>query len=252
MVGQQQTSAKEFLGSIDLKPQQLAHPSARSLVAEPTGIDPESLEIFLRQINSSQLSIATHILAKIRQLQSRANLIGQPSSLCVKALGQIQHEVTDGIGRAAAIVLELGERLVPLDPPILPKGIEQCEERLAGDLEPLDRGPECSENGMSTGRSLVITLHEPCFPFVQPPQAFRIVHDPVGEIIGEAAIGVEVVEILAKSPGREQPADDEVLVMGERQSASEPLSIAKRVSNRSGLFVGVPATPCAARCVGTN
>ena len=66
LVDQRQASLKELLGAVDFEPQQFAHASARSLVAEPILIDAESFEIFPWHIDSAHLSIATYILAKIR------------------------------------------------------------------------------------------------------------------------------------------------------------------------------------------
>ena len=101
--------------------------------AEPTAI-------LRREVDPPQREVARHILQKVDELEPGADVVAERDGLVVvKAAQDTEHEAAAGIGRVDAVVVEVIPRLVLGDPLVDSVRLDQPQERLARQVERVDR-----------------------------------------------------------------------------------------------------------------
>ena len=106
----------------------------------------EPLHRILREVDAVAVEdVAPHVLPEVGQLQRGAGAIRQPLALLVAVATHIQDEPADRIGAPAAVIDQLIEVIVTIDPLVLFERVDQIQERLNRDLMPPDRSGQCHE-----------------------------------------------------------------------------------------------------------
>ncbi len=102
---------------------------------------------------------------------------------------------------------------------VLAEGGQEVGESLFRDVEFADGPGQGYEHGMA--RAAVVAGIEVGFPFVEEEKRGLGVAGFVSEVVGDAAVGVNVVKMLAQALGKEPSGDGEIFVMG----AGEALAV---------------------------
>ena len=76
------------------------------------------------------------------------------------------------------------------------------------------------------------------FPPVQQGQAPLRVARLVGQVVGPAAIGVDIVEMLPQAPGQQPTGDGEILVVPPGQPPAVPAALAAARAARAAWLPG--------------
>ena len=123
-----------------------------------------------------------------------------------------------GIGRIAAVGEDVVESLEASDGLVLAESDEEIGELVLGDFELPDGLGQGDKNGMA--RIAVVAGLEFGLPLVEQGQGGRRITDFVAEIVGDAAIGVDVEEILTEMFGQKPGGDGEIFVVGAGEVAA--------------------------------
>ena len=194
----------------------------------------EAAAMGLRQIDPPPGPVQGHVLAEVGQLQPGADRVGQPRPGLIVASPEVKDQAADGVGRVAAIVEHLVGRLVAIDLLVLPEGRQEIDERVGRDRELADRLGQGDEHRMA--RLALVAFAKLTLPPVQQGQALPGIAGLVGQVVGPAAVGVDVVEVLPQLAGEQQAGDGEVLVMPLGQPpAIAPGLAERRAFGRAGL-----------------
>ena len=95
--------------------------------------------------------VALEVLPEIGELQRGAHGVGCAVALIVRAAGHAQHQPSDRVRRAPAVVHQLRPRRVALRVDVLAKGGEQILEQLDGKRAGTDGVAEGEEDGVGLG-----------------------------------------------------------------------------------------------------
>ena len=119
--------------------------------------------------------------------------------------------MADGIGRIAAIGQDVLESLEAADTLVLAESDEEIGELMFRDGKFSYCFGEGNEDGMA--RDAVVASIELKLPLVEQRQGASGIADFVAKIVGDAAIGIDVQEILTKLLGEEPGGNGKVFVM---------------------------------------
>ena len=126
--------------------------------------------------------------------------------------------MSDGIGGVLAVGQDVIESLEAGDGLILTKGDEQVGEFVFGDVEFADGIFQRDEYGMF-GWAFVAGVKF-TLPLVEEFEGGGGVADFVAEVVGDAAVGVDVEEMLAQAAGKKPAGDGEILVVGAGEAGA--------------------------------
>ena len=178
----------------------------------------EATKIFERQIDAALGVVDADILPEVGELQCRAGEVGKLLALGVTVSAEVEHEMADGIGRVAAIGQDVVERFEARDGLILAEGAEQIGELVFGNVELADGFGQSYEHRMFGGA--FVTGVEFALPLVQQFERGGNVADFVAQVVGDAAVGVDVEEMLAQAAREEPASHGEVFVVRASQSGA--------------------------------
>ena len=232
---QRQPAPQIAFRQIDLGGQQAAESVVDLPPREHLGRVAEAALLRHRQIDAAHFVVACHVLPEIGQLQARADRVRQLRPLARMALAQVENQPADRVGRVAAVVGQLGQIVVAADPLILTKGHQKIDERVDRNVKPPDGLRQGDKNRVPDLARIAIA--ELFFPPVQQCKAFLRFARLVGQVIGPAAVGIDVIKMLPQ-PSRQEPTDDsEVLVVpsGEQAAVLSPLRRTKGLGD-SGFW----------------
>src|SRR5581483_3043731 len=105
--------------------------------------------------------------------------------------------MSHGIGRIAAVSEDVLERLVTAYALVLAKSYQQVSKSLLGDLAGMYGLSQCYKNWMPGGAG--ITGLQLRFPIVQELERLGGIANLVAKVVGNSAIGVNVVEMLPQA-----------------------------------------------------
>lgn len=111
-----------------------------------------------------------------------------------------------GIRGVAAIPQHLIECIEAGDGLILAERAEQVRKFVFGNIEPADGFSQGDQNRMSW--HTVVTSVELAFPLLKQFEGGGAVADFVAQIVGDAAVGVDIEKMLTKPAGRNQLATE--------------------------------------------
>ena len=153
---------------------------------------------------------------------------------CVAIAAEIQNQAADGIRRIDAVVEHGIPSGVAFHGLILPEGFQQIGEGLLGNIFGDDGLTQGDEDGMR--RIAVVAGVQFLLPPIEQLRARDGVRNFVAEIVGPAAIGVDIVEMLVEFLG-EQPGDDiEILVVMRGEPARVLLRGFRRAARGRGVL----------------
>ena len=178
------------------------------------------------KIDAVDVGITSNILPEVGELQSRADRIRPLGVPFAELAADVKHQSADRVGTASAVIAELIERVVSLNPLILLEGGDQILERLPGDLAFLDRLLQCDKHGMPGGTGVAISQFAP--PPVQEFQRSFGSLDFIPQIIRPAAEGIDAVEVLMKLFGKQPGDDGEVFVVDFGELGAVGLGLGER------------------------
>ncbi len=192
-----------------------------------------ALQRFERDVNAVLLQIDRHILPEIGQLKRGAGGVGEPDALGIGVSAQAQHQPADRVGRIAAVGEQVLVGRIARHGLVLHEGADQIGERLLRNLMPVDRAAQSDEHRMAgaPGVHLIQLLAPPG----QQAQALLLVADLIAQVVGPAAEGVHVIEILVQALGQQKADDVEVLVVMGGQPARVSFRVGDVVAGGHGL-----------------
>ena len=179
---------------------------------------PKRLHVFEGEIDAVFCVVDADILPEIGELEGGTGLVGEGETLGVAIAAGIEDDAADGIRGVAAVAEGIGHGGETGDGLILAEGDEQIGEWLLGDVAGADRFGEGDEDGM-TGLAAIAGV-ELFTPEVEQGEGLFGIADLVAEVIGNAAVGVDGVEVGAEAAGEEPGGDVEILVMGIGETAA--------------------------------
>ena len=151
-------------------------------------------------------------------MQGGAGEVGKLLALGVAVSAEVEHEMADGIRGVAAIGQDVVESFEAGDGLILAEGDEQVGEFVLGNVEKADGFRERDEDGML--RDAFVAGVEFALPLVEQFERGGGVADFVAQIVGDAAVGVDVEEMLAQAAGKKPAGDGEVFVVGAGEAGA--------------------------------
>ena len=193
------------------------------------GIAPQ---IFERQIDSAFGVIDAYVLPEVCQLQCGASVVGKLLALGIVIAAEVEDEMSDGIRRIAAVGENVVESFEAGDGLVLAEGDEEIGKFVLRDVELVDSLGQGDENRMA--RIALVAGVEFGLPFIEQGQGGRGVADFVAQIVGDAAVGVDVEEILAQVFGQKPGGDGKILVVGAGQVAAVFVGFFERGSGCAG------------------
>src|SRR5262249_27432044 len=113
-----QAALEPVTSALHLEAQQLAECRCIALQSDVLLIDTKLLQILDRKIQAPLGIVSRNVLPEVCQLQRRAREIREPLTLGIAIAAYIEHQMTHGIGRVAAIAQQVvkaritGNRLV--------------------------------------------------------------------------------------------------------------------------------------------
>ena len=176
------------------------------------------------------------VLPEIRQLQRRAGRVRERLPLRVAIAAQVQHQPSHRVGRIPAVSEHILVGAVAHYGLVLHERPDQVGEWLLRQLVPRRGLLQRHEHRMRRP-ALVHPLQLPAPP-LQQPQALLRVADLVAQVVGPAAEGVHVVEVLVQPARKQERHHVEVLVVARGQPARVFLGFLPRYRCGPGL----PAT----------
>src|SRR6185312_3248694 len=97
-LNQRKTALEPFTGALDLKLHQGDELGCGAALSNLFPADSKTAQVLQRQINAAFLIIHRNVLPKIRQLQSRACVVGELLAFGVFVAAKIKHKVANRIG----------------------------------------------------------------------------------------------------------------------------------------------------------
>ena len=188
------------------------------LLGDVVFADFEAAQVFEREIDAALGVIDADVLPEIRQLQRGAGEVGELLALGIAISAEIEHEMADGIRGVVAIGQDVVEGFEARDGLILAEGDEQVGEFVLGNVELAHGFSQRHEYWMF--RSAFVAGIEFVLPLIEEFERGRGVADFVAQIVGDAAVGVDVEEMLAQAAGKEPTGDGEIFVVGAGQAGA--------------------------------
>src|SRR5579859_6264917 len=168
-----------------------------------------------RDVDAAFLEVARDVLPKISELERGAGGVGKMLAFGVAIAAEIENETADGIRGVDAVVDDGVPVGIALDGLVLAEGLQQVGEGLLRNVFRDDGLTQCDENRVPG--LVVIAGVEFALPPIEKFEGAIRVGNFVAEVVGPAAVGVDVVEMLVEFFG-EEPGDDVeifVVVRGE-------------------------------------
>ena len=187
-------------------------------------------ERFQRNIDAPLFKVACDVLPEIRQLQRRARRIGKPLPLRIAVAAQIKDEAAHRVRRIAAVSEDVVPGGVTVNGLVLAKRDEQIGKRLDGNVERGNGFAQRDKNGVR--RFSCVAIAQFLVPLVQQRQGFGRIGNFISQIVGPAAVGVQIVKMLVQ-PSRKQPGNHvEIFVVMRGEPSGVALGLRDRASGR--------------------
>jgi hypothetical protein len=168
----------------------------------------ETASVHDRQVDATELEISGDVLQEIDELQSGADVVARSNELRVVIEPQeAENEPPDRIGRVPAVLTEIVPAAVFGDSLIHSVGFDQTKERLAGELELLDRRLEHFHHGPR--RPTGVAGLDLALELVECRETIPL--DLVAEDVDETGEAVDRSKVWPQTPWEEQRRDGEVL-----------------------------------------
>ena len=171
----------------------------------------ELTQVFERQIDSTFGVVDGNVLPEVRELQGGAGAIGKLLALGVVITTEVENEMAYGIGGIVAVGehivegVETGDGLVPA------KGEEEVGEFVLRDVERATVSASATKTGWRGAPAIAGVEFR--LPLVEQRERGTRVSDFIAQVVGDAAVGVDVQEILAQFFRQEPGGDGEVFVV---------------------------------------
>src|SRR5579859_1887293 len=170
-----------------------------------------------RDIYAALFEVARNVLPEIGELQSSTSGVGHGLTLFVTVAAKKKNEATDGICGIDAIADHRIPRGVAFDGLVLAERSQQIGKGLPGNIFSDYGFAQSDEDGMR--RAARVTGIKFALPPIKEFEGALFLRNLVAEIVGPAAIGIKIVEMLVQIL-REQPGDDiEIFVMVRSEPA---------------------------------
>ena len=173
------------------------------------GVTPQ---VFERQINSALGVVHADVLPEVGQLQRGAGVVGKLLALGIVIAAQVEDEMPYGIRRVAAVGEHIVEGFETSDGLVLTEGNQQIGKLVFGNVKLLDGFGQGHKNRMA--RIALVAGIEFGLPFIEQGQSRGGVSYFVAQIVGDAAVGVDVQEILTEVLGKKPGGYRKIFVMG--------------------------------------
>ncbi len=145
------------------------------------------------------------------------------------------------VGRITAVSQEIIEAFVARDGLVLTEGTQQVREFVLGNFERFHCFRQRNKDRM-LGMAVIAGIQFG-FPLVEQSQRVPSVSDFVTQIIGDAAVGVDIAEVLAQAARKKPGGDGKILVMAACQTAAVFAGLRGRRCASGDRVVGREATP---------
>ena len=168
----------------------------------------EHAPVLEREVDAAELEIARHVLQEVDELQPGADVVarGDELGLVVEAQ-QAEHEAADGVGRVAAVLLQVVPGLVLGDALIHPVRLDQSQERLARKRELVDgRRKRLQHRPRGLARVAGIEL-----PLELVERGEPVALDLVAEHVDEPGEAVDGAQVWSEAAREEHRGNREVL-----------------------------------------
>src|SRR5260370_9051396 len=238
---QRQTAMKPLTGALNLNPHHLAEGLSVAVRSDVFLAHPEPAKALDRQINAAFGVVDAHVLPEICQLQRAAGEIGKLLAFGVIVAAEVEHKMAYWVGRITAVSQEIIEAFVARDGLVLTEGTQQVREFVLGNFEGFNCFPQRNKDRM-LGMALIADIQFG-FPLVEQSQRVASVSDFVTQIIGDAAVGVDIAEVLAQAARKKPGGDGKILVMAARQTAAVFAGLRGRRCAGGGRVVGRGGAP---------
>ncbi len=189
-----------------------------------------------RDVDAAFFEIARNVLPEIGELERGAGGVGEALAFGVAIAAEIENEAADGIRGVDAVVddgVPIGVALYEL---ILAEGLEQIGEGLLGNVLGENGLAKSDEDGMRW--FVFVTRVEFAFPPVEEFDGAIAVGNFVAEIVGPAAVGVDVIEMLVELLGEEPGDDVEIFVVMRGEPTGVFLGVVDRAAGGGDVFGG--------------
>ena len=165
---------------------------------------------FQREIDSPFGVIDGHVLPEVRQLQGGAGEIGELLPFGIAIAAQVQHQMSDRIGRVLAITRHIGECRIARSSD--PAGTRSAGSQTAARNVKLAHGRRLErriQDAAGSPRSML----QLALPTGRAAPATVPVSHLVTQIVRDAAVGIDIEKMLAQPLGQQPGYDREILVM---------------------------------------
>src|SRR5439155_3833650 len=168
----------------------------------------ERAAVVERQVDAAELEIARHVLQEVDELQPGADVVARGDQLGVVVQAeQAEHETADGVGRVAAVLLQVAPGLVLGEALVHPVRLDQPEERLSWQRELVDgrrERPQDRPRGLYRVARVELALE-------LSERGEAIALHLVADDVHEAGEAVDGAQVGPEAPRKENRRNREVL-----------------------------------------
>src|SRR5262249_18944960 len=181
----------------------------------------EAVEVLLRQVDATAFQIPGHVLPAVGELQGGADLVGARLPLRIVVSEQAEHDPTDGVRGAPAVLEQVREgRHGPrLAGRVTPEGRQQVAKRLDREAVRCDGVAE-GEKDRIVDRGRIGGAGGRPVPLCRQVGEASLGGSLVRQVVATAREGVDGGEVATQPARQEEGADREVLVVGAGDAAA--------------------------------
>src|SRR6516164_3290748 len=205
LLGQRQAAMEPLAGTLHFELHHREKLLGGPLVGQVLLGNAEAGEIFERKIDAAFLEVDGNILPEIGELQCGASEVGKLLAFRIVVAAQVEHKMTHGVGRVLAVAEQVGEAWIAGDNLVLAKGLKKIRKLMPRDTELLHGFAQRYEYWMT--RLPVVTARQFGLPLVEQQERLLLVADFIAEVVGDATVSVDVIEMLVQVLGK-KPSDD--------------------------------------------
>src|ERR1700730_9772728 len=238
---ERQTAMEPLTRALNLRLHHLAEDLRVAVVSDVFFAHTESAKALDRQVNAAFGVVDAHVLPEICQLQRGAGEIGKLLAFGVTVAAEVEHKMAYWVGRITAVSEQIIKASVARDGLVLTEGTQQVREFVLGNFERFNCFRQRDKDRM-LGIPVIAGIQFG-FPLVEQSQRGPSVSDFVTQIIGDAAVGVDIAEVLAQAARKKPGGDGKILVMAARQTAAVFAGLRGRWCASGDRVVGREATP---------
>ena len=209
---ERQTRARRHAAQ-DALPRLGQPPFVEILHARTLGVD-----VVERRVESPFLPIALEILPEVRELQRGAERVRRAIEPRIVVPGDAEHEPSDRVRRAAAVIEQARPRVVPMRRDILTKRAEQIVEERHRKMTRANGRTERHEHTVVRSAFRHARV-QPILPIIQQPQPFRVGPPSlVGKVVCCPGKRVERGDVRPHARRHQPGGDREIFVVGSHEA----------------------------------